>query len=298
MHRNPLGGLVALALAAWACAAPLSTAAPASPTASAEPTTAAAPTAEAATAGPTGEPPTFTIGILIDLDSEPVPAEGLGTALAEASRLLQERTGFIYEVLEVVEGRPAVSIEAWVREYVAGKAPPIPDGVVVFSYGDDGFARERGGYSFGVPAPSGFVNDFVSPEVGGRSVYVAVLHWSHRFAACGYDESGNLASEVAVDGQCRNQPGTACTTHNGYSMCANAVGDAYASTPTYFVAANLTHEFLHPFGMHGNYDHYGTEACRDTMGWGADWAFSVADAEYWLGQCPYLFDRFRSSYRP
>lgn len=297
-HRRLLWSLGALFLAGWACAAPVPSPAPATRTAIVEvPSVTTLPTGDT-TAEATGAPPSFTLSILVDLNSEPVPADGLATALEEASGLLFERTGFVYEVLEIGEGRPAASIEAWVREYLAGKAPPIPDGVVVFSYGDDGLARSRGGYSFGVPGPAGFVNPFVSPLSGGGSVYVAVLHWSHRYGACGYDEAGNLVSDVSIDGQCRNQPGTACTTHNGYSMCADAVGDAYASTPTYFVAANFTHEFLHPFGLNGNYDHYGTEQCRAAMGWGAEWVFSLADAEYWLGQCPYLFDSFRSSYRP
>jgi hypothetical protein len=201
-------------------------------------------------------------------------------------------------MMEVVEGRPGASIDAWVREVLAGMAPPIPDGLVVFSFGDDGLARSHGGYSFTVPGPPGFTNHFVSPEVGGESIYVAVLHWGHRYGACGYDEAGELVSETAIDGQCRNQPGSACTTHNGYSMCANLVGSAYASTPTTFVAANVTHEFLHPFGRYGTFDHYGTEQCREAMGWGADWVFSVADAEDWLGQCPYLFDAFEAGIRP
>ena len=298
MHRNLLRGLVVLIIAGWACAAPVPTASPATRTAFVETATAIAPTTETVTVEATAPPLSFAISILVDLDSQSVPAEGLAIALEEASTLLLERTGFVFTLLEVVEGRPTDSIGPWVSDYLAGKAPPIPNGVVVFSYGEHDFARSRGGYSFNIPAPAGFVNAFVSPVAGGRSVYVAVLHWGHRFGACGYDESGNLVSEVAIDGQCRNQPGTTCTTHNGYSMCSNVVDDPYASTPTYFVAANFVHEFLHPFGLYLNYDHYGTAECREVMGWGSEWVFSDAEASYWLNMCPYVYDNFRASYRP
>ncbi len=274
------------------------TASPATPAVSAETATAIAAATEDAAVGPTTPTPSFAISILVDLDSEPVPADGLATALEEASSLLQGRTGFVFTLLEVVEGRPTDSIGPWVSEYLAGRAPPLPNGVVVFSYGDDDFARSRGGYSFNVPAPAGFVNSFIAPVAGSGSVYVAVLHWGHRFGACGYDEAGDLVSAVAIDGQCRNQPGTTCITHNGYSMCANVVDDPYASTPTSFVAANFVHEFLHPFGLHLNYDHYGTAECREAMGWGSEWVFTNADASYWLNMCPYVYDNFRTSYRP
>jgi hypothetical protein len=111
---------------------------------------------ETVTAGPTAPPPSFGISILIDLDSEPVPAEGLATALEEASALLQEPTRFVFTVLEVVEGRPPASIDDWVSAYLASKAPPIPNGVVVFSYGEGDLARSRSGYSSFVPGPPGY----------------------------------------------------------------------------------------------------------------------------------------------
>jgi hypothetical protein len=234
----------------------------------------------------------------VDLASEPIPEAAIDAAVSQASRILEGHTGLVFELLEVVEGRPSSTIDDFARQYVAG-ATAVPNGLIVFSFGDDDRARTYGGYSFWVPAPSGSHNAFVSPVAGDAHVYIAVLHWSHRYARCGYSETEDQISSVSLDGECMNQPGTACVEHNGYSFCSNALGLPYAETPTAFLSANVVHEFLHPFGQNGVYDHYGTQECIDAMGWSAGgWAFSLDDAQRYAGMCPNVFEAFASAYRP
>jgi hypothetical protein len=241
----------------------------------------------------------FQISVIVDLSSEPVPADALQIALEEANAILLERTGFTFSLIEVVERFPEGSRLLLADQYLDTTTSPIPNGIVILSFGDDDRARTYGGYSTWIAGPEGFHNAFVSPVAGDRHVYLAFLHWGHRYARCGYGDSETPTSATSIDGECRNQPGSACTMHNGYSMCSTMVDDLYASTPTYFVAANIVHEFMHPFGVNGAYDHYGTEDCQSAMGWTpANWTFSNEQALIYVGMCPNVFDRFVAGYRP
>jgi hypothetical protein len=240
----------------------------------------------------------FTVSVLVDLRSEPVPRESIGAVIADASRILVEHTGIAFELIEVVEEVPPTTIDEFARQYLAGAAT-VPNGLILLSFGDDDRARTYGGYSFWVAGPAGFHNPYVSPLAGNAHVYVAVLHWSHRYARCGYGEAEEPISEVSLDGECFNQPGTACVEHNGYSFCSSALADPYAETPTAFLSANIVHEFLHPFGLNGVYDHYGTDQCIEAMGWtGGGWPHSREDAERSAGMCPNVFEAFAASRGP
>lgn len=292
----------ALALTILACSLPSALTPTPSPPPPSSPAPMPSPTPFATTSGPTASPgapgAVFTVSVLVDLRSEPVPRESLDTVFADASRILFEHTGITFDLIEAVEGTPSSSVDVFARRYLADAAE-VPNGLVIFSYGDDDRARTFGGYSFWVPGPAGFHNDFVSPVAGDAHVYVAVLHWSHRYARCGYGEAQEPVSPVSIDGECSNQPGTACVEHNGYSFCSNALGLPYAETPTAFLSANVVHEFLHPFGANGVYDHYGTQECIQAMGWsGGGWTFSHEEAERSVGMCPNVFAALVESYRP
>jgi len=187
------------------------------------------------------------------------------------------------------------------QRYLTSQATTIPNGILVFSYGDDDHARIMGGYSFQVPGPAGFRNAFVSPVYGGDKIYVAFIHRSHRYARCGYGDAYAEVpiSDTSVGGECRNQPGTACVMYNGYSMCQNAVDNLYASTPTYFAAQAIVHEFMHSFGPNVEYDHYGAPVCKETMGWTDDnWTFSLEESQVYNSMCPYVYDNFVAGYQP
>jgi hypothetical protein len=240
----------------------------------------------------------FTVSILIDVSSEPVPHESLDGVLADASRILVEHTRIAFELIEVVEGIPSSTVSEFAWQYVNG-ADTVPNGLILFSFGDDDRARTYGGYSFWVLGPAGFQNSYVSPLAGDAHVYVAALHWGHRYARCGYGEAEEPISDVSLGGECFNQSGTPCVEHNGYSFCSSALADLYAQTPTAFLAANIVHEFLHPFGVNGVYDHYGTQQCLEAMGWtSGGWVHSREDAERSAGMCPNVFEAFASSHRP
>ena len=241
----------------------------------------------------------FRVAILIDLNSEPIDHEAARAVVQEASDLLRYQTGFTIDVSDVRDAYLVDTITGMAAAYLEFLTTDLPHGLVIFSYGEDDRARQYGGYVSWVAGFEDFHNEFVSPIVGDQHVYLAVMHWGHRFGECGYGGSDEVQRQTSIGGECRNQPGTACIPNHGYLMCANVLDDLYASTPTYFLAANIVHEFLHPFGTGGNDDHYGTPHCQELMGWtDENWTFSVDEAERFNGQCPNLYAAFDRSYRP
>ena len=80
-------------------------------------------------------------------------------------------------------------------------------------------------------------------------------------------------------------------------MCANAVGNLYMSTPTYFVSSTIIHELLHPFAPGGDQDHYSTPECNSRMGYPAGF-FDLQESEYYNGLCPFVYENFVNSYQP
>ena len=83
--------------------------------------------------------------------------------------------------------------------------------------------------------------------------------------------------------------------HNGYSMCSNALDDLYASHPLYMSASSIVHEIMHPYGDHGNYDHFGSPQCDEIMGWGNK-PFNREESALYNNLCPYVYDRFVANY--
>ncbi len=247
-----------------------------------------------------GEPRgVFKVAILVDLSSEPVVRETAEAILQESSQILQERTGFVFELTDYREMEPSGTIHEMAFTYLDSMAPQIPNGLVIYSYGDNDMARHYGGYSGWIAGPGNYRNDFVSPVAGDRHVYLAVMHWSHRFGICGYGGGEEVVSDVSIGGECRNQPGIPCVEKYGYSMCSAQVDDLYASTPTFFTAAGIVHEFLHPFGTGTSDDHYATPSCKEIMGWtDENWSFSNEVSQSYLNQCPYLYTSFEQGYQP
>jgi hypothetical protein len=293
--------LIAFALA-LACNAPIPAASPTVPAvatslfASTQTVPAASPT-PAVAATTTRVRAYFRVAMLVDTTSEPVTREQAQNLLNDANRIFVELSGFGYQMTDFAEDALGGPMNRIVDRYLQAHAASLPNGIVVFSFGDDGRARLYGGYSYWVPGPPGFRNEFVSPVAGAGQIYVAVIHFSHKYAACGYGGTDSIQSPVSVGGECRNQSGTACVQHNGYSMCANAVGNLYASTSTYFSASTIVHEFLHPFSDGGDQDHYATPECNARMGWPAGF-FDFIESEYYNGMCPFVYDIFVKSYQP
>ncbi len=260
---------------------------------SSSPTSIVVPTIAPPASTPIGS---FKVVVIVDDRSEPVSRDQAQTVIQEASLSLKRLTQIEMLMIDFVDDNSGGVSSSLANNYLA-HAAKIPNGIVIFSFGDDGQAKLYGGYSMLVTVPNSGRNAFVSPLQGSDKVYVAVIHFSHRFAVCGYKDVGDLVSATAIDGECRNQPGTACVQRNGYSMCANLIDALYASTPTYFAASTIVHEFLHPFGASSSDDHYGTPACNAIMGM-TPAQIDLNQDELYNGICPYIYDRFKAGYQP
>lgn len=296
--------LVALSLAAAAGCSPSPTSQIEATPAVVPPTEAEAPTVEAATvpANPptvAAEPssPAFVVAVIVDTLSEPVSRQESETVVNEASRLLQQLTPVTIVMTDFVEDGGGGSTNDMASRYIAGHSGALPNGIVIFSFGDGGQAKTYGGYSYALAIPTGFSNSFVSPVTGPNHIYVAVVHFRHKYAACGYGGSDTVQSTTSLDGECRNQPGTACVEQNGYSMCANAVGNLYMSTPTYFISSTIIHEILHSFSPGGETDHYATPECNARMGY-PEGFFDLQESQYYNGLCPDVYENFVQAYQP
>ena len=250
----------------------------------------------------------FAFDALVDLSSEPVSIEQTEATFQDASNILFNLTGFViqlnnYGTVEFTQEQPP---DYYMRDsipdcYIAQKNDEeIPDSLLIFSHGSDNFARTMGGFTYTIEGSPTFKNHFVDAFGKENLVYVMFNHYSHKYARYGYDETGEtIISDVSIGGECVNQPGTACVMNNGYSMCANAVNDLYASTPNYFSASTVIHEIMHSFGLHGNMDHYGAPSCTEEMKkQNNSWEPINDDAEKYNVMCPYVYDNFIAGYRP
>jgi hypothetical protein len=268
---------------------------PSQPTLDQTPTEIISPTATSvpvtATSKATG---IFTLAVLVDLTSEPVTREQAQTHVEEASEILFGLTGFKFEMIDFREISSSGTTDAILREYLTSAPVVLPNGIILFSFGDDDRAKLYGGYAYTLPGPTGYVNHFVSPYAHENDIYVGIIHFGHRFGRCGYGDSETPISNVSIDGECRNQPGTVCVEKYGYSMCSNLVDVLYASTPTYMTSTGFVHEIMHPFGPNGNQDHYWTAECTATMRSGistrpyqAD-VFNSEESEFYTNMCPFV----------
>jgi len=289
MRRLRYSHLLLVVIFILACNAPTPT--PVPPTTTPSPTVTASPTA---TPSPTAY---FTVAVIVDTKSEPVSRAQAESLISDASLIFSRLTPFGFQLVDYTEDNAGGSTNSMANRYIAAHPDSLPNGLVILSYGDSGQAKLYGGYSGFVAAPAGFRNTFVSPTIGSSKIYIGVIHYSHKYAACGYNGTDTVQSPVSVDGECRNQPGVACVQHNGYSMCENAVNNLYASTPTYFAATSVIHEFLHSFSDAGNMDHYATPECNSHMGRPAGY-FVFEEAELYNGMCPDVYDNFVDSYQP
>lgn len=256
-----------------------------------------APPSNATPATAAGATPGFTVAVVVDTRSEPVTRDQAQAVINEASQHLRELTPVQLLMTDYVEDAAGGATTEMVQRYMVSRAGALPNGIVLFSFGDGGQAKQSGGYAFAVPAPSGFRNAFVSPSVGNGQIYVAVVQFSHKYMPCGYGGADASQSSTALDGECGNHPGTACVPQNGYSMCANAVGNLYMMTPTYFTSSTIIHELLHLFAPGGDKDNYSTPECTARMGYPAGF-YDLQEAQYHNDLCPFVYEEFAKSYQP
>ncbi len=275
----------------------------------AEPTSLFGPGNAAATATPAGlvEPGTtpiepapaeaaFSVAAIIDTTTDQVTVEQAQAAIDQASKLLREFSPYGFVLLDYEQDGSGGSSADLAARYIAAHAGVLPSGLVIFSAGDGGQARLSGGYGFSLPPPAGFHNLFVSPVTGQAGLFVAVVDYAYKYMACGYGGAQQSTSATSLAGECRGQTGIPCVSHNGYSMCSNAVGNLYTQNPTYAISSMIVHGMLHNFGPNGDADHYATDQCNARMGYPAGF-FDLQESEYYNGLCPYVYEDFNNSYK-
>jgi hypothetical protein len=174
--------------------------------------------------------------------------------------------------------------------YLASRAEDLPDGVLVWA--EDANAVGFGGYSTQIAMPSPYANRY--PGVNGDDrVYLAAVHWDHKYGRCGYDTTGQVRiSDRSANGECRNRSGLTCVNNGRFWECPDVAGDLYAQ-PDVFTASSIVHEFMHPFGSAGNNDHYSTPVCRARIGMSAEASVDIRLSQEYCAMCPDVFLRFR-----
>jgi hypothetical protein len=248
----------------------------------------AAPTPGGPPPQPSGAAPPFRVAVLLSASRVPTP-DDVARVFARATGLLLQKTGAEMTQTDLGTVGPG-SVLSQAVAYVTQHASAPPDGVLAFS--DDVTATTFGGYSqtFALPPPN--ENRFPSPVVGANRAYLAVVDFFHKYARCGYDGAGNRVGTTSAGGECRNQSGLVCVNNGRYWTCPNALNDLY-SDPDHFAACTVVHEFMHPFGSEGNFDHYGTPQCIARTGMSQADAQNLTLAQQSCGMCPDLYQRFR-----
>jgi hypothetical protein len=217
----------------------------------------------------------INVAVIVDGRAPQTPRADIERVLARASAKLIELRGVGLQLTEIVYGAPRagedmLAVRELANTFIADRRKTtIPDGIVVLT--DEPMARSYGGYSDWATPPFPFRNRFPSPrpELGGDKVYLMVVHFDHMYARCGYNDALEHVSDVAINGECRNKPGTPCVeSANSRWVCSDATGDAY-STPDVFRACTVAHELAHAFGFPramNEPDHLGTPDCVARVG--------------------------------
>ena len=239
----------------------------------------------------------FKVAVIVDTTSDPVSREQAEAVMAVANEKLIDLTGYGLELVRFVEDDSGSSIDSLVEDFMINHENSSPNGIVVFSVGDDDRAKINRAYARQIPAPSGYRNSFVSPSQGDQTMYVGVLQFNYRYAACGYAGSDTIQNQVASSGECRGVDGEACVEWNGMQVCESVLELLEGHTPTDLAAGPVIHEFMHSFSDRGPGDHYGSEACNSRMEWSTD-HFDLDESEYYNGMCPDVYDNFANSYLP
>jgi hypothetical protein len=233
----------------------------------------------------------FRVAIL-NATAAPKPAHDVSRVFDLAIQILQARTGArmrIVDTQEVGLGSPREHAEAYLSS-VAGLTGGLPDGVLVWA--EDENAIGFGGYSTQIAMPAPYANRYPG-AAGDNRVYLAAIHWDHKYGRCGYDSTGQVRiSDRSANGECRNRTGMVCVDNGRFWECPDVSENLYAQ-PDVFTASSIVHEFMHPFGGGGNNDHYSTPSCRSRMGMSETAATDLRRSQEFCAMCPDLFLHFR-----
>lgn len=250
--------------------------------------------APSASATPRAE---FDVAVLVDADGRQPAREEIERAFAKADAKLRQKTGEGINLTEVAFAVPrGPSVTTMATTFLAARAARPPEGLLLLL--NDATSTSFGGYSVTVQPPFPFVNQFPSPvqSVGAGRVYVAVMHFDHFYARCGYDGQQRRVSDVSFGGECRGRNGLPCVLKPGgeYWTCPDVLEDAYSDWD-YYKGCTIVHELIHPFGTEGNLDHYGTPQCIARGGVTQAQAGDTRMAQDNCVMCPDLYPRFKRS---
>ena len=254
--------------------------------------TVSAPTSEGSQTGVN-----FKIVVIVDTRSGPVTREQAQSIITEASGFLQPFVSITLNMVDFVEDGSGGTMMEVASRYLASHATSKPNGLLIFSAGDGGQAKLQHGYAFTVPAPPGSRNAFISPSTGADQIYAAVVPYGLKYMPCGYGGSDTLQSSTSIGVECRGNTGTACVQKNGYSICSDAAGNLYTSTPTHFTSSMIIHAYLHLFSPDGEKDNYATPECNARMGY-PNGFFDLQESQYYNGICQFVYENFIASYHP
>jgi hypothetical protein len=236
----------------------------------------------------------FSIAVILDTTTDSVRQEEREEILALASAKLEDLTGFTFQETIYLEDGQGGTVEEIVLRYMSTNDKELPNGIILFSAGDEDRAKIGRGYSQKVTGPNGFRNSFISSANESDQMYVAIVYFNYHYAACGYGAEDTVQSEFAIGDECGGDL-SACSEWNGMQVCEIAL--PFLTTPTQMIAGVVVHEFMHPFDWEiGPEIHYGSDACNAKMGWSMD--HSDEEAEYYVAICPYVFENFVRSYKP
>ncbi len=246
----------------------------------------------------TPPPPAFKIAVIVDAATDPISREEAEMVIADVEPRFLELTGFRLETIEFVEDSRGGSMERIATSYME-QAAEIPNGILLFSVGDDERAVINRAYSLRVPGPEDYRNPFISPipGVGDSHVYIAVVQFNYLYAACGYEGTELVQSPFSSGDECRGVEGERCAEWEGLQVCPVALPFLEGKTRIDMAAEPVVHEFMHPFGLGGADAHYGTEACNLAMGQEPNY-FDEAEGIFYNGMCPNVYDAFKNSYNP
>ncbi len=249
---------------------------------------------------------TVRTAVIVDDSSYTVADAEITVAIELASKWLFTLSGARME-LHGIDHAPSIpgSKSAFIDSWYSSHSTDAPHFVVILSR--DETSASYGGYAVTSSVLPGFCNDFDSPVWGNGRIYGAVIAWTHRFAACGYDlehyeETGNwvvVGASSLADGSCLNQAGVACVSVPtvSYQVCGNVDADLpYLEHDRVFAVSVFVHEIMHAFGINGNLDHFGTTVCDTAMGGVAYKDGGLATFQHYCGMCPTVYQNFSESF--
>jgi hypothetical protein len=230
----------------------------------------------------------FRVAIL-NASSSAKPTGDVMRAFDVANGLLFERTGARMRLIDMRDALPDTPSRI-ATIYFESSPPEQPDGLIIWS--EDATAVSFGGYSQAILRPAPFSNRFPASS-GSNRLFVSSIHYDHKYGRCGYDTTGGVRiSDKSANGECRNRSGMMCVDNGRFWECPDVREHLYAQ-PDVFLASTIVHEFMHPVGLAGNDDHYGTATCTARAGLTPSQASDLTLAQWNMAMCPDVFPRFR-----